>query len=80
MLYIICLSFGQLAKIMSFPPSDTVGVISCFVVVKSEFTIFFYSFCIQIEIYQPFTAVSGLVFYYEKYFTVKFIANSFASS
>ena len=28
MMHIICLSFGQLAKIISFPPSNTVGVIS----------------------------------------------------
>ena len=28
MLHVICLSFGQLAKIISFPPSKTVGMIS----------------------------------------------------
>ena len=27
MLHIICLSYGQLAKIISFPPSNTVGVL-----------------------------------------------------
>ena len=80
MLHIVCLSFGQLDKTISFLPSNTVGVISVLVVVKLGFTIFFYSFCIQIEIYHVFTALFGLVFYYEKFFAVKCIANSFASS
>ena len=51
-----------------------------FVVVKLEFTIFFYSLCNQIEINCTFTTVSGLVFYHKQFFAVKFIANSFTSS
>ena len=68
-LHIMCLSFGQLAKIISFPPSSTVGDMSVF-----------YSVCIQIEVNGTFPAISGLVFHHEKLLTVKFIANSFASS
>ena len=80
MLHIMCLSFGQLAKIISFPPSNTVGVISGFFVVKHEITIFVYDLCIQIEVNHTFTAKSRLVFDHKKFFAVKFVSNSFPIS
>ena len=80
MLHIICLSFWPISQDNFISSSNTVGVISVLFVVKFEYTIFFYSFCIQIEIYCTFTAVSGLVFYYKKFCAVKFIVISLASS
>ena len=52
----------------------------CVVVEEFEIIVFLYSFCIQIEVNSTFTAISGLVFYYEEFLAVKFIAYSLASS
>ena len=78
-LQIICLSSGQFAKIISLPWSSIVGVIS--VLLKSGWICNFpWQYLGLNQNILLFETVFGLVFYYEEFFTVKFISCSFACS
>ena len=65
MLQIMCLSFGQLASIISSPPSRTV--------IKVEIAVISYNVCCQVKIDDTFTAVTRFMFNNEKLLTIKFI-------
>ena len=73
MLQIMCLSFGQLARIISSPPSRTVGVTSVFIVIKVEITVLSYNVCCQVKIDSTFTAVARFMFNNEKFLAIEFI-------
>ena len=73
MLQIMCLLFGQLARIISFPPSRTAGVIISFIVIKVEVTVPSYNVCCQVKIDSTFTAVARFMFNTEKFFAIEFI-------
>ena len=76
----MCLSLGQFAKMISLPYSNTVGVISVFVIIEIESAFFFNGFWFQVEIYHTFAIVFGLVFYHNEFFAIQFIAYSLANS
>ena len=68
---------GQLAKIISSPPSRTVGVTSV-LLYKVKFTVISNNICCQVKVDSTFTALTRFVLNNEKVFTVKFITYCFA--
>ena len=59
MLQIMSLSFGQLASIISSPPSRTAEVIISLIVIKVKIAVISYNVCCQVEIDSTLTAVTG---------------------
>ena len=69
----MCLSFGQLASIISSPPSRTAGSNISLIVIKVKIAVISYNVCCQVEIDSTLTAVTGFMFNNKKFFTIEFI-------
>ena len=69
----MCLSLGQLVKIISSPPSRTLGVTSVLFYIKVKVAVISDNICCQVKIDSTFTAVNRFVFSNEMFFTIEFI-------
>ena len=70
----MCLSLGQLAKIISSPSSRTVTRSNLSIIkIKVKITVISNDIHCQVKLYSTFTAVTRFVLYNEKFFTIKLI-------